>query len=498
MKANIRTVGLTAESYEIPQVEVQCGPKGPGIFFNGLNATVARDMLLRIVDAFRKSGLNMPGRKVTVNITPADVAGDVTGYDLPVALALAAASGQRKLPDLEKWVVLGELGREGEVRYVRGCLHALFSAVCESTMGEDIKGVIIPKDAGRSVACVYDRQPIPVYGVSSLKEAVAVVQGKKTFPTIHDEYDADPEPRKAASVWNTIGNNPGALRAAQIAAAGGFPLLLAGDAEASRTISRAIVEILPDIYTWEATEIASAFSAAGKEPESPLLAMSRPWRAIEKGKSNEDNIVRGYAMRPGEIPLANHGVLHVEAGCPVQSKTAKTIRTAVEKGWIRIPHSKGSEYILQADFILTVSAAAGNGRSLSEAVLSNPLHDLPAVQAFVREENPSHGVPVPRKGEDAASVQKRIQKAHEIQLRRSGGKVNGRLYDDQVEKTFTFEDGVQQLVRELIRRTGLDESEYLRILRIAGTVADLDGKDTVDRAAVSEAVAYRFADTKNH
>ena len=211
--------------------------KGIGIHIVGVEAQSCRDSLLRTATALQSCGYSLPGKKIVFNITPADLHKSSTGYDLPIALTLIAASGQDNgldndesgnlrllLASLTSWLVVGELGLDGSVRDVPGCIQAV-----EAAIAEGCEGVIIPKGNSIEVIDLFTEKDIPIYGVGTLKEAVACIAGPSYFPTIWDAPKNQPTKNHVPKepVWNRLGD-ASQRRALEIAASGGHHVLLVG------------------------------------------------------------------------------------------------------------------------------------------------------------------------------------------------------------------------------------------------------------------------------
>ena len=225
-------------------VTVECAVMpGIGIHLVGLADAAVKESLLRTVTALQANGYAIPGKKIVINITPADLHKQGSGYDLPIALTFIAASGQDNgaVKDLDKWLILGELGLDGSVREVPGCVQAVGAAILSGC-----KGVIIPKLNGVEIVDLISEDDIPVYGVHNLMEALVVLSGYGTVPTIWDDPVNDPteDHESEEPSWNRISGNEGARRAIEIAAAGGHHILLAGASETERSmLARALRDL---------------------------------------------------------------------------------------------------------------------------------------------------------------------------------------------------------------------------------------------------------------
>lgn len=469
--------------------------KGIGIHLVGLADNAVKESLLRIVTALQSIGYRIPGQKIVVNLAPADLRKGGAGYDLPIALGILSASGQERLTDLDKYIIAGELSLDGRVREVAGWMQLAELATQQG------KTAIIPKTGAQSaVNALGDTEHI--IGVETLPEVVEIIKGWRDA----EPLPIDPRERSAYSAWDSLRGRGINTRALEIAAAGGHPLLLLGTPEASRaTLANALTEILPPMTGAEQKEVQRIRSAYGLDEG---VRGERPFRAPHYAASLPAMLGGGTGdtIRPGEVSLAHNGVLYLD-DCPsVPKSITEALRGPVEDGAVTLSRLKG-KVTFPAKFHLVLGALPcpcgwfGDGdrctcspaeRETYLARVKGPLYDRATMQVWV------NGLSASVQTDSREDVAERVAKAREIQLARQG-KTNDELAGAEVcNLVCPIESGhgrdLADFLANLIARLGLGVRSYLRILRIARTIADLDGAELVSRAHIAEASTYRFLD----
>ena len=499
-------------------VLVECSVEpGIGIHLVGLADAAVKESLLRTVTALQANGYRIPGKKIVINLAPTDLYKSGCGYDLPIALALIAASDQDegKLKELGRWFVVGELGLDGSVRDVPGCIQAVGAAILTGC-----KGVVIPKGNGVEIVDLLDEKSIPVYGVASLNEAIDTVSGKATVPTVWEDPANEPtENHKAEDpAWDGITGNEAAKRALEIAAAGGHHILLAGASEGTRCkLAKALRDILPPMTKEEALSVARIWSASGKgafRAAGTEGVRRRPFRAPHYSSSMAALLGGGGGenIRPGEVSLASGGVLFIDEYREAPKSVKEALRGPVEDKEITISRLKTkvrfpARFQLAAGTALCPCGKYGEGerctctagqRAAYLQGLSGPVFDSIDIQAFIHQETTPPWMKVtPPEGNDAASVSERVAKAREIQNQRFGdGRLNADMKTADISRHCALGDDEAELIETLITRLGLSARSYNRILKIARTIADLDGREAIGISDLAEAASYRFLDRR--
>ena len=487
-----------------------------GIHLVGLSDAAAKESLLRTFSALQSQGFHIPGKEFVVNISPADLHKTGSAYDLPIALDIIAVSGQKELPDLERFLIVGELGLDGTVREVPGCVQAVGAAILSGC-----KGLIIPKNNGIEIVDLMQERYIPIYGVSSLMEAVSVLSGEGTVPTIWDDPVNAPTENRVPEepAWNRISGNEGAKRAIEIAAAGGHHVLLAGASETERSLlAKALRDILPPMTHEEAIDVARIWSASGKgvlRAAGTEGTFTRPYRASHFASSVAAVIggSPGADILPGEVSLSSGGVLHIDDFAQMPKSVKEALRGPIEDKKVVIPRLKTrveipSRFQLVTGTPLCPCGHYGEGercictenqRYAYLQRLSGPVMDHIDIQAFVhRNEIPAWVKNTSPEGEDAASVRERVTKAREIQRRRfDNGRLNADMKASDISRFCELGENEKELMEKLIERLGLSARSYTRILKIARTIADLDEREYIRNSDLAEASSFRFLDKNN-
>lgn len=514
-------------------VTVECSVEpGIGIVLVGLADAAVKESLLRTVTALQSNGYSIPGNKVIVNLVPVDLAKEGSAYDLPIALALIRASGQDDLSeamaevggtrsllflndmkavlkDIDNWLIMGELGLDGSVRSVRGCVQA-----AETAINKGYAGVIVPKDNANEMRDLFQKEDIPIHGVSSLREAFFCIANPDDAPTIWDVAAKPVEPKKDSSSWDLLGGCPSARRALEIAAAGGHHLLLAGAPGSGKAfLAKAILDILPPMDREETLEVARVWSASGKGAYRPGLrdeGPSRPYRAphYSIGLSALVGGGAGEAVLPGEVSLATGGVLHLDEFAEMPKSTKEALRGPLEDKKVIISrlHSKTeypSRFLLVAGTYLCPCGCYGEDdrckctpsqRGAYLASLYGPVYDQIDIQVFVRNVFSEETKPLPM-GEDVASVRKRVAAARLMQRKRLGkGRLNADMTASQADTNCRLGREENELMEKVISSLGLSVRSYTHILKVARTIADLEGSKTILKHHIAEAAGYRFLD----
>ena len=497
-----RIVGLKAVPVTV-EVSVE---KGIGIHLVGLADAAVKESLLRTITALQSKGFRIPGKKIVINLAPADLHKSGSGYDLPIAAAIISASGQKKLPHADDYIVVGELGLDGSVRTVAG---GIIIAATAKDLG--YKGVILPVDAARECA---DIEGIDVYGVATLGEALTILErgseGNEHLLTRHDDsVVAVDEP---ITDFADIRGNSGAKRALEIAAAGGHHVILMGAPGSRDRLARALTGILPPMDAMAAEEVSRVYSAAGHYGHTTGLMRQRPFRApaVSSPISRLLGGGSGGEVTPGEVSLAHEGVLFMDGFENAPASLRESIRCTIEDRKVTIARLRSRvTYPAHLSLVLGVGPCPcghhGDGSGLCTCsphirelylskVLSGPVYDNIAVQAFTHDEGEDNGT----EGEPSAAIAARVARAWARQQERykdeDGIRLNGDVPSRQIARLIPVSEMTQRVINGLIERLGLSARSYSHIVRIARTIADLDDKDDILPQHIYEAPAYRFMD----
>ena len=475
-------------------VEVNLGPGLPGFGIVGLPETAVRESKDRVRAAMDNSGFKKPSWKITVSLAPADLPKEGARFDLPIALGVLAASGQVKADALTGWELLGELSLNGGLRAVRGALPAAVAARAEG------RRLILPRANGPEAALVEGAE---VLVADHLSEVVAAINGQRALEPAQAEAVSFED--HGPDLSDVIGQER-ARRALEICAAGGHNLLFVGPPGTGKTLlASRLPGILPPMDEDEALEAAAVASVAGLGLE-PGRWRQRRFRCPHHTASGVALVGGGSKPRPGEISLAHGGVLFLDELPEYSRHVLEVLREPLESGRIMI-----SRAAVQAEFPARFQLVAamnpcpcgyqgdpsGRCRCSPDQIrryrdrVSGPLLDRIDLQVEVPRQSLNGREP----GEASSPVRERVLAARSRQTDR--GIVNARLDVAGVREHCALAERQSRLLEQACERLQLSGRAHHRILRVARTIADLDGSDAIELAHLTEAIGYRQLDRKS-
>ena len=488
--------------------------RGIGIHLVGLADVAVKESLLRTVTALQSMGFHIPGKKIIINLAPADMHKSGSGYDLPIALGIIAASGQRDLRGLDKYLIMGELGLDGSVRPVPGALP-----YAEVAVDIGMKGCILPAQSALEAS---EFRQADIYGVDTLDEVLSILEERDGREDLliwnRQEYVRASEPPAGSGYmdFSEIIGQEAAKRAAEVAVSGGHNLILIGPPGGGKSsLAKAITGILPPMTMEEALVTSKIYSVSGLPTRDAGLIRRRPFRAPHYsaslaaivGGGNGGNIV------PGEISLAHNGVLFCDEFAQMPKSVVEALRGPMEDRKVVVSRLRGKvEY--PASFMLIAATNPcpcgyyGDGDRCTCTVgqrvgylnrLSGPLLDRIDLHVWMSPLDTRRLIDRP-KGESSAAVAARVMKAREVQLKRFHGEgisTNAEMSNSLMERFCPLSDDCKSLLETIIDRLGLSARAYSRIVRISRTIADLAGSQDILPTHISEASGYRFLDRRN-
>ncbi|MGN0141467.1 MAG: YifB family Mg chelatase-like AAA ATPase [Roseburia sp.] len=486
-------------------VEADVSDGMPMFAMVGFLASEVREASERVRTALRNLGYPLPAKRITVNLTPANIRKSGSGFDLPVSLAVLSALGSIPAAALEEYLVIGEIGLNGKIQPVRGVLPMVAGA-----KEQGLSACILPKQNEREAALIPGMR---VYGVENVREAVELLQGqtKEPLETLYniEETESKTEPVDFADIHG----QKLVKRACEIAVSGMHNLLMVGPPGAGKTMTAMrIPTILPPLDETEQMELSQIYSVSGLFEAEKHLMRERPFRCPHHTVSAQRLAGGGAVPRPGEISLAHKGVLFLDELPEFQKETLEILRQPMEEKKIRLGRITG-EYEFPADFILVAAMnpckcgyypdmqkCRCTGASIARYIgrISQPLLD----RIDICVEAPQIKFSELQGGEaeeSSATIRSRVMEAQERQrwrYRNEDFSYNSQVPAAKLAEYCALNEKQQAYMEQVYNRLNLTARSYHKILKVARTLADAQGSERIENRHLNEAVCYRSIDRK--
>lgn len=489
------------------EVEVDAAPGTAKVILVGLPELAVRESVHRIERALANLGYHRPTGRTIINLAPADLRKDAGAFDLPIALGMLVATGQVKPDQLKDCAAVGELALDGMIRPVKGVLSIAMAA-----RDRGLKRLLVPRENAREAAVV---QELEVFAVTSLAEAVGLVTAAVDLdPVAYRPEELEARLNRYDVDFAEVRGQEFAKRATVIAAAGGHNLLMIGSPGSGKSmLSKRLGTILPPLTPAESVDTTRIYSAVGQLRPGESLLTARPFRCPHHTISDAGMVGGGHIPQPGEISMAHNGVLFLDELPEFNRKSLEVLRQPLEEGHVTIARASGST-TFPANFVLIAAMNPCPCGYLGDPKRPCKCHPMAVEKYLGRVSGPlldriDLHVEVPAvpydeltsraDGTSSATMREQVLSARDHQKNRFGGdgrSLNGRMTGRMIRRHCVLDADGEGLLKSAMEDLGLSARAHDRILRVARTIADLEGCESLSGSHVAEAVSYRSLDRK--
>jgi len=506
MLAITKSFGLDGVTGYPIDVEVDINNGLPTLDIVGLAGTAIKESKERVRSAIKNSGYLFPTKKITINLAPADTKKDTPIYDLAIALGIMQSAGIIKTGASKEYILVGELSLDGSLRHVKGVLPLIISAVQQG-----YKKFIVPKENGKEASFV---EGIEVYAMDNLRDVCALLSGEPFKKVAYSHFENKRFENKNLFDFKDVKGQVVAKRALEIAVSGGHNAIMVGPPGSGKTmLAKCVPSIMPDMTFDEAIEVTKLHSIAGILDNNEGIVGVRPFRSPHHTATIPALVGGGAYSKPGEVSLAHNGVLFLDETPEYKRQALETLRQPLEDKMITIARAQRT-VTYPANFMLICSmnpCPCGNyGSKTNEckctpqqirnyhAKLSGPLMDR--IDLHIDVDSVSYGeFRSEVEEEPSKTIKERVDKVRKIQLERfknDGIFTNSDMSNALIKKYCKIDDKCEKMLEQAFKMLNLSARATNRILKVARTIADMDGAINIEQKHLAEAIQYRSLDKK--